>query len=278
MNQNATEPGSNARQIELKPRTGGANGRLWGARAGDWATIQEGTIRPVYEAVRERTRVRLDTRYLEVGCGAGMAAQMAAARGAQVSGIDAAEALLAIARQRTTEGDFRRGDMEELPFATHSFDVVTGFNSFQYAGNPAVALGEARRVTKPDGTVVIMTWGDPAGMEAASLVAALRPLLPPPLPGAPGPFALSDERALRKFAADAGLTPVEMFDVDSPFVYANVATAVCGLNSAGVAVRAMENAGEQAVIEAHARALTPFRQPDGSYHIEATFRCLLMRA
>jgi ubiquinone/menaquinone biosynthesis C-methylase UbiE len=261
--------------VQLKPRTSDANGRLWGARANDWANIQEGTVRPVYEAVLERARVTSGTHYLDVGCGAGMAVQMAAARGAQGTGIDAAEALLAIARQRTPEGDFRRGDIEELPFAAQSFDVVTGFNSFQYAGNHVVALGEARRVIKPGGTVVIMSWGSPDGMEAASLVTALRPLLPPPPPGAPGPFALSDEQTLRKFAADAGLKPEEVFDVDSPFVYADEGTAIRGLNSAGVAVRAMENTSEQAVTEAHAKAIAPFRQPDGSYRIKATFRCLL---
>ena len=261
--------------IQLKSRTGEVNGPLWGARASDWANIQEGTARPVYEAVLVRTRVTADTRYLDVGCGAGMAAQMAAARGARVSGLDAAEALLEIARRRTPTGDFRLGDLEELPFDDDSFDVVTGFNAFQYAGNPVVALAEARRVTRSGGTVVIMTWGHPDGMEAASLLAAIRPLMPPPPPGAPGPFALSDEAALRKFAADAGLTAVDIFDVDSPFVYADEATAVRGLNSAGVAVRAMENTSEQAVTEAHAKAIAPFRQIDGSYRIKATFRCLL---
>ena len=90
--------------------------------------------------------------------------------------------------------------------------------------------------------------------------------------------APSDEQALRKFAADAGFTPVEVFDVDSPFVYADEATAVRGLNSAGVAARAMENSSEQAVTEAHAKAIAPFRQPDGSYRIKATFRCLLAHA
>jgi SAM-dependent methyltransferase len=261
--------------VQPKPRTGDVNVRLWGARARDWADIQEGTVRPVYQVVMDRMRVTLGTRYLDVGCGAGMAAQMAAARDAQVAGIDAAEALLAIARQRVPEGDFRQGDLEELPFGDRSLDVVTGFNSFQYAGSPTVALGEAQRVTKPGGTVVVMSWGNPDGMEAASLVAALRPLLPPPPPEAPGPFALSDEQALRKFVADAGLKPQEVFDVDSPFVYSDEATAVRGLNSAGVAVRAMENTSEQAVTEAHAKAIAPFRQPDGSYRINATFRCLL---
>ncbi len=262
---------------DLKPRTSENNGRLWGARAQDWADIQEDTVRPVYEAVLERTRVQSGTRYLDIGCGAGMASQIAASRGAEVSGIDAADALLAIARSRVPGADFRQGDLEELPFADQTFNVVTGFNSLQYAGNPGVALNEARRVTRPDGAVVIMTWGNPEGMEAASLVAALRPLMPPPPPGAPGPFALSDEAALRQFAAAAALDPIEVFDVDSPFIYADEAAALSGLNSSGVAARAMENTSEQAVTEAHAKAIAPFRQSDGSYRIEASFRCLLAR-
>ena len=48
----------------------------------------------------------------------------------------------------------------------------------------ALAVLKAAPVTS--GTVVIMTWGNPDGMEAASLVAAVRPLMPPPPPGAPG--------------------------------------------------------------------------------------------
>jgi SAM-dependent methyltransferase len=263
--------------VALKPRTADINGPLWGARADDWANIQEGTLRPVYQAVLERARLTSGTRYLDVGCGAGMAAQMAAERGARVYGIDAAEALLEIARHRTPDGEFHKADLEELPIDESSFDVVTGFNSFQYAGNPVVALGEARRVTKPGGLVAIATWGNPDGMEAASLLAALVPLLPPPPPGAPGPFALCNEPALHAFAIDAGLEPVELFDVDSPFIYADQSQAVRGLNSAGVAARAMEHTSVAAVSEAHARAVAPFRQEDGSYRIKATFRCLLTK-
>lgn len=260
-----------------KPRTAEMNGQLWGARAQAWAEIQEGSARPVYESVLERTHVQSGTRYLDIGCGSGMAAQIAASRGADVSGVDAADQLLAIARSRVPAGDFRQGELEELPFDDQGFDIVTGFNSFQYAGNPVLALREAKRVTAPDGSVVIMTWGDPDGMEAASLVAAMKPLMPPPPPGAPGPFALSDESALRQFATEAGLEPVEVFDVASPFIYADEATALRGLNSSGVAARAMENTSEEAVTEAHANAISPYRQPDGSFCIDATFRCLLAR-
>ena len=207
-----------------------------------------------------------------------MAAQLAAERGAQVSGLDAAENLLAIAKTRLPTGDLRVGRLEELPYPDDSFDVVTGFNSFQYAANPINALTEAKRVVRPGGKVLIMTWGKPEGMEAASLVTALKPLLPAPPPGAPGPFALSDERALRDFSAKASLEPGELFDVESPWLYANLEEALRGLRSSGVAAKAIELSSIESVDVAHTKALAPFRQPDGSYRIQANFRCLLARA
>jgi SAM-dependent methyltransferase len=257
-----------------KPTTSEANARLWGARARDWADVQEIQHRPAYEAIMAKF-AKPGTSVLDVGCGAGMAAQIAAEGGAQVSGLDAAADMIAIARSRVPHGDFRVGDLEALPFADASFDLVTGFNAFQYAGNPAKALGEARRTAKRDGRVVVMTWGPPEGMPAAAIVGALRPLLPPPPPGAPGPFALSDETALRALAQDAGLSPLEVIDVDSPFQYRDLETALRGLGSSGVAMRAIGQSGEEAVNDAHARALAPFRQGDGSYRIGAVFRCLV---
>jgi ubiquinone/menaquinone biosynthesis C-methylase UbiE len=109
-----------------KSKTGKLNGRLWGARARDWAELQEPMTRPVYNAVFEHINIGAQTNYLDVGCGSGLAAQLAAERGAKVSGIDAAENLLAIARSRTPAGQFRVADLEELPFADNTFDVVTG--------------------------------------------------------------------------------------------------------------------------------------------------------
>lgn len=259
------------------PSTATTNGRLWGARAEDWAEIQEKTCQPVYVAAFDALKLGPGVRYLDAGCGAGLAAQLAAQRGADVSGFDAAAALLAIARRRVPSGHFQEGPLEVVPYPDATFDVVTGFNSFQYAANPTTALGEARRVTKPGGKVLIMTWGRPEGMPAASLVAALKPLLPPPPPGAPGPFALSEESALRQFSETAGLTPEQVFDVPTPWEYADLAEALRGLGSSGVAARAMDHSGAAAVDQAHQAALAPFRQPDGRYRIQASFRCLIAR-
>jgi SAM-dependent methyltransferase len=258
--------------------TAGVNGPLWGSAARDWASIQEGQFRPGYEAALARCGVGAGTDYLDAGCGAGMAAQMAAGRGARVCGFDAAEPLLEIARERVPEGDFRAGDLESVPFGDAAFDVVSGFNAFQFAGDPVRALAEARRVARPGGTVVVMTWGDPEGMEAAAIVGALRGLLPAPPPGAPGPFALSDPARLRALAEAAGLSPGDIVDVESPWAYPDLATALRGIGSSGVAARARGLAGAEAVDAAHAAALAPFRQADGSYRIGARCRFLLARA
>ncbi len=255
--------------------TAEANNHLWGARALDWANIQEGTCRPVYLDAFDSLEIGPHTRLLDVGCGAGMAAQIAAERGARVSGLDASENLLAIARERVPEGDFSRGDLERLPFPDSSFDLVTGFNSFQYAGNPSSALAEAKRVTRPGGSVVIMTWGEPKGMDAASIVAAIKPLLPVPPKGAPGPFALSEEEALRGFAVAAGLVPTAVIDVDSPWKYPDLATAIRGVMSAGVSARAIEHSSEEAVESAYSEALRPFCKADGSCWFGASFRYLV---
>lgn len=261
-----------------KPRTAELNGRFWGASSEDWADIQEATCRAVYIEVLAKLNLSEKDLYLDAGCGSGMAAELASEQGLRVHGIDASSSLIDIASRRTPNGIFKVGDLEELPFDDSMFDAVTGFNSFQYAGNPITALREAKRVAKPDATVVIMTWGQPDGMEAASLVAALAPLLPPPPPGAPGPFALSDESALRNFAGNAGLVPIQVVDVQSPWVYSDLETAKRGLRSSGVAARAIENSSLEAVDRANANALEPFLQTDGSYRIGANFKCLFTKA
>lgn len=257
------------------PRSGKSNGRIWGLRAADWAKIQEAQCSPAYHTVFDKAVVGSETRLLDAGCGAGMALSFAADLGARVSGIDASVALLDVARNRLPNAHLAHGDLEELPFDDNSFDVVTGFNSFQFAANPTIALQEARRVTKAGGKVFVVTWGAPETMEATALVAALKPLLPPAPPNANGPFALSMPGKLEELAVSAGLTPLEVFDVDAPWSYPDLATAQKGLGSSGVAAKAAEVSGQKALDAAHAAALAPFIQPDGSYRIGATFRVLM---
>lgn len=253
-------------------------GDLWGARTQDWADIQEATLKPVFTAALREAKVGSGTAYLDIGCGAGMACHMAAQLGAKVAGLDAASSMIEIAKARVPDGDFRVGEMEELPYADQTFDLVTGFNSFQYAADPAHALSEARRVAKPGAPVIMAVWGKQEDCEAAAFVAALGSLLPPPPPGAPGPFALSQDGALEALVKQAGLTPERLIEVDAPFDYPDEETAVRGLLSGGPAVRAIRHAGEERVREAVSQAITPFKAVDGSYHIRNKFLILVATA
>jgi ubiquinone/menaquinone biosynthesis C-methylase UbiE len=257
-------------------RSGRQQGDLWGRRARDWSEIQEHAALPGYEAVFDRVELK-GTRYLDAGCGSGLAAQIAAGRGAMVSGLDAAENLIAIARSRVPGGDFRVGELEELPYRDQSFDLVTGFNSFQFAVRPAAALKEARRVVRSGGLVVVTTWGKPEGMEWAAVLGALKSIVPPPPPGTPGPFALSEERALRALAESVDLKPEEILDVVGAQRYPDLEIALRGLMSAGAAARALERAGEDTVRRAYTEVLQRFRQSDGSYRIGLGVRCLFAR-
>lgn len=132
-------------------------GRAWGARSADWACLFEPYARPANEVVFDRLAIGPGARLVDIACGSGLAAAYADRRGAHVSGLDASEALLGIARARTPGGDFRVGDMFALPFADASFDLATSFNGI-WKGCEG-ALREARRVLTPSGRIGLTFWG-----------------------------------------------------------------------------------------------------------------------
>ena len=147
--------------------TAALEGRLWSVRADDWAAIQERQVAAAFEAALDALEVGPSTRMLDAGCGAGMVLRLAADRRADLCGLDASEGLLAHARRRVPGAEILQGELEQLPYEDASFDVVTGFSSFQYAAQPAVALAEARRVVRPGGRVLLLTWAPAELCEAA---------------------------------------------------------------------------------------------------------------
>jgi SAM-dependent methyltransferase len=247
-------------------------GPLWSARADDWARIQEPLMKPAFEAGLDAIAITPDLRLLDVGCGSGLALRLAADRGASVTGLDASSGLLEHARRRVPGAPLVQGELEQLPFADGSFDVVTGFNSFQYAAQPAVALAEAARVLAPGGRVLYLNWAPPEQCEAAGYLAAIGALLPPPPPGAPGPFALSDHDAIVRVFEEAGLTVRSTGDVTVVWSYPDHATALAGLMAAGPIVHAIDHSGEEAVVDATGAFLEPFGTDDGGYRMTNVFR------
>ena len=264
--------------IAVRPGSATIQGDLWSVRAHDYAELMETHFRPLYESVLQRAELTGVVKSLDIGCGPGLAAQTFSQRISEVSGIDASPEFIAIARQRLPGQDLQVGEMESLPHADDSFDLVTGFNSFQYAASPANALSEARRVLRPGGTLVIATWGLPQDCEAAGHLKALGSLMPPPPPGAAGPFALSEEPKLKSLASDAGFEPIAIVDVPCPWTFPNLETALRGMLSAGPAERAIRNSSMERARDAIEELIAAYHKRSGGYHLNNTFRYLIARA
>lgn len=253
-------------------------GKLWGASATDWSQLVEPHFTPLFDAVLDAVGAGPGVRLLDAGCGSGLALQLARRRGAVVSGLDAADALLAVARERVPDGDLRHGDLEELPFGDGGFDAVIACNSVQYATDPVAALRELRRVAAGGAPVAVVAWGDPARCDTRAALAAIGGLLPPPPPGAGGPFALSEPGKLEELVAAAGLAPEGAQEVEVAIRSTDLDEAVRGTLASGPARVAIERAGEAAVAGAVREALAPTCLPDGTSVQRNVFRYVLARA
>ena len=257
-------------------------GTLFGERARDWAETWEGAKgygTPLYDHVLDRAKIGSGSHVLDCGCGAGRFVRMAADRGASVAGIDAAEGLLAIATERTPSGDFRVGDIEALPWPDESFDVVTGFNAFQFADDKAQALAEARRVSHGPVAVVIPTRAAESGI--ALVFKPLFPLFPPDALESmkqSGIFALSEPGKLEETLAAAGLTAYDDDEIVLSIVFDDADAAERAFVGAGPTAVAIRNSGEQAVAQAVRDALAPFIGKDGRVALPAWYRVVLARA
>jgi SAM-dependent methyltransferase len=259
--------------------TGSASrwGPLWGARPADWALTEDMQV-PTYTAALDRTGLEPGWRVLDIGCGAGAFLRLVAGRDAEPYGIDASEALIALARERVPWADLRVGDMEELPWEDGTFDLLTGFNSFFFANDMAAALREARRVAKRGAQVVIQVWGAHERCDLEAMKQIARPFLPPRPPGAPPDPVLSQPRALGELAVRAGLTPQDEFDATWAIEYADEAMLGRALVAvAGLAVIAGPER-ERELTAAIVDGLASYRRPDGSYRLSNEYRYLIARA
>lgn len=259
------------------PTTAPMQGPLWSARAADWAELAAGMSAPAWEAVANATGVGRGTHVLDLGCGSGEFCRLAARRGAAVSGIDAAEGMIAIARRDVPDGDFRVGAMENLPWDDDCFDVVTAFTALQFAADLDAALGEAARVGRPGGQVAICDWSRQADSELHAVLGALQRLFPPPPPGArpSGPALLEEPGALESMLRRAGLEPNRDEEVGVPFEAADQPALERAMLAPGPVLVAIGHSGEEAVRDAIVAACEPFKRPDGSYRFENTFRYLI---
>lgn len=124
----------------------------WLARQGergDWGRVA------VLDPVMTELACAAGGRFLDVGCGEGRFVRLLSAHGLAGVGVDPIEPLLATARERDPRGDYRIGRGESLPCGAEEFDLVVFYLSLCDIPDLPAAIGEARRVLRPGGTLLI---------------------------------------------------------------------------------------------------------------------------
>jgi demethylmenaquinone methyltransferase / 2-methoxy-6-polyprenyl-1,4-benzoquinol methylase len=108
------------------------------------------------ERAADLARVGPGSQALDVGTGTGDLAIELASRGAAVTGLDFAPAMLEVARRKAPEIAFERGDALALPHGDGEFDAVTvGFGARNFSDLDR-GLREMARVTRAGGRVVVL--------------------------------------------------------------------------------------------------------------------------
>ena len=135
-------------------------------------------------------------RLLEIGCGGGLLLRDAVAPGAELTGIDHSEEMVALARERAPGAEVVLASAERLPFPDASFSAVAMSVVFFFLEDPVAVLEECRRVLARGGRLAVYTTGP-----------ELRGT-----PAAPEPVAsrgrFYDDEALAALARDAGFDAV----------------------------------------------------------------------
>jgi len=172
------------------------------------------------EPFLRRLGITPGTRLLDVGCGAGQLALIAAREGAQVTGCDIATNWIEKARERAAaEGlkiQFDEGDAESLPYDDAQFDVVISFVGAMFAPRPDLVAAELTRVCRPGGVIAMANW-TPGGFIGQMFKAIAKHIAPS---GMPSPVLWGDEATVRERLSE-GIADLKLehrfFHFDYPF-------------------------------------------------------------
>lgn len=233
----------------------------------DWGTgTYERTaeqLLPAAHVLVDAAEVQPGERVLDLGCGTGNAALLAASRGARVTAVDPAQRLLEVTREAAGAQGLdvvvEAGDAAAIPVPDGSVDCLLSSFALIFAPVPAAAAAEIARVLAPEGRGVFSAWvpGGPVGTYVAAASALVQEALGAPDP-APG-FDWHDEGAVAALFAPHGLraralgTHEISFTAASPEAYFEAESAAHPMAVVGVQV--LERAGRAERARAHLQGL-----------------------
>jgi SAM-dependent methyltransferase len=219
-------------------------------------------------------------RVLDVGCGTGNAAILAAATGASVTGVDPAPRLLEVARGRAAaEGlgaTFVAGDAANLPVGDGAVDATLSVFAVIFAPDPRAAAAELARVTAPDGRVVLAAWIPGGAISQVTRIwreAVQRAL---DAPAGPPPFDWHEPDALAALLAPHGFS-VEVeehpiaFTAPSARAYLEAEMAAHPLVVAGRGILEKDPGAADAVLRQALAVLEDGNEADAGFQVTSRY-------
>jgi SAM-dependent methyltransferase len=167
-----------------------------------------GQFQPAAESVVAVAAPVAGERVVDLGCGTGNAALIAARSGAEVLGIDPAPRLLEVAAARARDDglgiSFLPGEAASMPLGDGAADLVLSVFGVIFAPDAAAAAAEMARVTAPDGRIVLSAWIPDGAISEASRIGREAVANALGAPAGPPPFAWHDAGALAELLAPHG--------------------------------------------------------------------------
>ncbi len=184
----------------------------WEQKAGPYhrffGPITDRVADPLFDAARVGKRSRV----LDIATGPGYVAADARNRGANVTGIDIAGAMVDLAKELHPDIEFLQGDAECLPFGAGSFDAVAGSFILPHLGQPEQAVAECARVLAPGGWLAVSMWDIPEHNRLFGVLteafANAGATSPPNVPSGPPFFHYAADATLSALLASAGFEDV----------------------------------------------------------------------
>ncbi|MBU4520637.1 MAG: methyltransferase domain-containing protein [Gammaproteobacteria bacterium] len=197
----------------------------WDLAASGYEGLWGAQLAGVQAALLDSATLQPGERVLDLACGTGLVT-LAAARSVGPSGhalgTDLSGEMVAIAAQQAERrglpnASFTRMDAEQLALADGSVDVVLCSLGLMYVPEPQRVLGEARRVLRPGGRLVVSVWGERARCAWAGLFGIVDDEVSSEV--CPLFFRLGLPGALTRLCAGAGLECVEERRLSSTLDY-----------------------------------------------------------
>ncbi len=182
--------------------------------APDWSLGRYETIAaqllPSAKIVVEAAGLRPGERVLDVGCGTGNAALLAAEYGTEVIGVDPAPRLIQVAADRAAlqgkQVTFHLGEAASLPLADASVDVILSVFGIIFASDAEAVAAEIDRVLAPTGRIALSAWVPSGTLFKMNSAAADAVRLAFGAPPQPKPFEWHDPGELTRLLQPSGFT------------------------------------------------------------------------